>query len=174
MIQIDKNDMLYKYLSGLGVLDVDSTYLELAQNGRFKINDIKQYFNETFLPSQTNDISDEELERIVDYYVDIKKIKTLNKTQLKQNLKIYKQNNSTQIKEEIINSQLKNVMHMCVNYKTLHPDVDIQDLIQTANIGLILAIEKYKPESKIDFYDYVVYWVRDSIIKEFKGEENVK
>lgn len=174
MVQIDKEDSLYKYLTGLGVEDVDNLYLELVQNGRYKTNDVKQYFNELFTPSQTKDIEDEELEKIVDYYADLKKVKLLNKTQIKQYLVDYKQTNSKQVRELIINSQLKNVLHMCVNYKTLHPEVDIQDLIQIANIGLILAIEKYNVNTKIDFYDYVIYWIRDSIIKEFKGEKNDK
>lgn len=174
MVQIDKTDILYKYLQGLGVDDIDNQYIELAQNGRYKIKDVKQYYNEIFSPSQTKDIEDEELEKIVDYYIDLKKVKLLNKTQLKQCLENYKQTKSQQIRELIINSQLKNVLHMCVNYKTLHEEVDIQDLIQVANIGLISAIEKYSVNAKIDFYDYVIYWVRNSILNEFKGERNDK
>ena len=36
---------------------------------------------------------------------------------------------------------------MCLNYKTLHKDVDIQDLVQVANIGLLFAIDKYNPKN---------------------------
>lgn len=174
MIQIDKNDSLYKYLTNLGVDDVDETYVELAQNGRFKLSDVKQYFREIFSPSQTQDIEEGELEKLVDYYVDLKSVKTLNSSELKTCLEKYKESNDLKIRDLIINSQLKDILYLCVNYKTLHNDIDIQDLIQVANIGLINAIEKYKVNAKIDFKDYITYWVRAEILKEFKGEINVK
>lgn len=174
MIQIDKTDTLYKYLTNLGVDDVDSLYKELADNGRYKINDVKQYFMALFSPSQTKDIEESELERLVDYYGDLKKIKTLTAKQIKECLNEYKQTSSVEVRDLILNSQLKDIMYMCVNYKTLHEAVDIQDLVQVANMGLLIAIEKYKPDAKIDFKDYVIFWVRNSILNEFKGEINDK
>ena len=56
VIQIDKNDELYKSLTNLGVEDVEKEYIQLAQNGRFKLNDVRQYFQEIFQPSNTEDI----------------------------------------------------------------------------------------------------------------------
>lgn len=174
MVQIDKKDSLYKYLTNLGVENIDEMYEELAKNGRYKINDVKQYFREIFTPSQTQDIEESELEKVVDYYIDLKAVKTLNSSQIKTCLQKFKETKDLKIRDLIINSQLKDILYLCVNYKTLHKDVDIQDLIQIANIGLITAIEKYVPNAKIDFKDYVTYWVRDEIIKEFKGEVNDK
>ena len=172
MITIDKKDNLYKYLTGLKVENIDEVYLELAQNGRFKLDDVRQYFRATFTPSQTEDIAESELEKVLDYYVDLKAVKHLNSKTLKEKLALYKQSNSEQIKEEIINSQLKDILYLCLNYSTLHKDIDIQDLIQVANIGLIQAIEKYDEKAKIDFKDYVVYYIRESINKEFKEKTN--
>lgn len=174
MVQIDKTDSLYKYLSNLGVEDVENSYIELAKNGRYKLSDVKQYFREIFTPSQTQDIDESELEKLLDYYIDLKKVKTLNSTELKACLAKYKETNDIKIRELIINSQLKDILYLCINYKTLHTDVDVQDLVQVANIGLITAIEKYNPNAKIDFKDYVTYWVRVIILNEFKGEINDK
>lgn len=174
MVQIDKTDALYKYLTNLGVSNVEETYIELAKNGRYKPTDVKQYFQEIFTPSQTQDIDESELEKIVDYYIDLKKVKNLNSTELKTCLKKYKETGDEEIRELIINSQLKDILYLCINYKTLHNDVDIQDLVQIANIGLINAIEKYNPNAKIDFKDYLIYWVRIEILNEFKGENNDK
>ena len=173
MVQIDKTDALYKYLTNLGV-DVDATYTELAKNGRYKLSDVKQYFREIFTPSQTKDIDESELEKLLDYYIDLKKIKNLNSTELKTCLLKYKESGSVEIRDLIINSQLKDILYLCINYKTLHEDVDIQDLVQVANIGLLTAIEKYNEKAKIDFKDYVTYWVREIILKEFEGEINDK
>lgn len=174
MVQIDKTDALYKYLTNLGVEDVDATYTELAQNGRYKLSDVKQYFQEIFTPSQTKDIEESELEKLVDYYIDLKKVKALNSTELKTYLLKYKESKNAEIRDLIINSQLKDILYLCINYKTLHEDVDVQDLVQVANIGLITAIEKYNEKAKIDFKDYVTYWVRFVILNEFKGEINDK
>ena len=63
MITIDKKDNLYKYLTGLKVENIDEEYLDLAKNGRFKLDDVRQYFRATFAPSQTEDVL--EIETIV-------------------------------------------------------------------------------------------------------------
>lgn len=170
MVQIDKSDVLYKYLTGLGIDDADAVYLELAENGRYKLNDVRQYFREIFTPSQTENISEEELEKVVDYYTDLKSLKKLTNAEIKKLLSEYK-SGKLEVKELIINSQLKDVLFMCLNYSTLHKDVDVQDLIQIASIGLIEAIEKYNEAAKIEFIDYVVYYVRKNI-KEFEEKTN--
>lgn len=172
MIKIDKTDALYKYLTALGIENIDDVYLELANNGRFKLDDVRAYFRETFRPSQTEDIAESELEKVLDYYVDIKKVKHLNTQQIKKLLEEYKKRKDEKIKELIINSQLKDILYLCLNYSTLHKSVDIQDLVQIANIGLLEAIEKYNPQAKVDFKDYMVYYIRENIKKEFEEKTN--
>ena len=172
MITIDKKDSLYKYLTGLKIENADEVYLELAENGRFKLDDVRQYFRETFRPSQTEDIDESELEKVLDYYVDIKNIKHLNSKSLKDKLTEYKQTQSKKIKTEIINSQLKDILYLCLNYSTLHKNVDVQDLIQVANLGLLTAIEKYDSTARIEFKDYLIYYVRENINESFKEKTN--
>ena len=174
MIQIDKTDKLYTYLLGLGVDDIENEYLTLAENGRYNLTDIKQYYREIFTPSQTQDIDEKELEKILDYYIDIKNLKHTNSKSLTALLKEYYETKNPSIKDLIIGYQLKDVLYLCLNYITLHKEVDIQDAVQVANIGFLIAIEKYNPNSKIDFKDYVVYYVRNELMKEFKGEKNDK
>lgn len=172
MIKIDKTDTLYKYLSALQVENIDEVYLELAKNGRFKLNDVRTYLREMFRPSQKDDLDEKELEKVLDYYIDIKKLKHLNTKTLREKLLEYKQLKNDQVKEEIINSQLKDILYLCLNYSTLHKDVDIQDLIQVANIGLLEAIEKFNDKVKLDFKDYVVYYVRKNIKENFEEKTN--
>ena len=172
MVKIDKTDALYKYLTALGIENVDEVYLELAKNGRFKLDDVRQYFRETFRPSQTEDLDEKELEKILDYYVDIKKVKHLNSQQVKKLLEEYKKSGDTKIKELIINSQLKDILYLCLNYSTLHKQVDIQDLVQIANIGLIEAIEKYDHQARVEFKDYMVYYIRENIKNSYEEKTN--
>lgn len=168
MIQIDKTDELYKYLTNLGVEDVDKQYIQLAENGRYKLNDVRQYFREKFQPSNTEDIEESDLEKVLDYYIDLKKAKSITDKEIKVLLESYKSSKDLKIREQIINSQLKDVLYLCLNYKTLHKNVDVQDLVQVANIGLIDAIEKYNTKSNINLKDYIVYWIRERVIKEFE------
>ena len=171
MIKIDKTDALYKYLTALKVENIDELYLELANNGRFKLDDVRAYFRESFRPSQTEDISEAELEKVLDYYVDIKTIKHLNSKALKDKLKEYKQTKDEKLKVQIINSQLKDILYLCLNYSTLHKDVDVQDLVQVANLGLLEAIEKYDENAKVEFKDYLIYYIRENI-KDFEEKTN--
>ena len=172
MIKVDKTDELYKYLKNLGVDDIETVYTELASNGRYKRDDVRQYFREMFNPSNTQDLDEKELEKVLDYYVDLKQIKHVNTKQLKEMLTTYKNAKDLKVKELIINSQLKDILYLCLNYSTMHKDIDIQDLVQVANIGLIEAIEKYNPDAKIDFKDYLVYYTREKILNEFKEKTN--
>ena len=171
MIKIDKTDALSKYLTTLKVDNIDETYLELAKNGRFKLDDVRAYFRETFRPSQTEDLNETELEKVLDYYVDIKKMKHLNSKALNDKLKEYKKTKNEELKNQIINSQLKDILYLCLNYSTLHKDVDIQDLIQVANIGLIEAIDKFDENARVDFKDYLTYYIRKNIL-EFEEKTN--
>ena len=120
MIQIDKNDKLYKYLTNLGVEDVDKAYIELAKEGRYNLDDVRQFFRQDYIPSSTQEIDEKEIEKILDYYIDLKSVKTFNSTQLKKLLENYKQTGDEQVKELIVNSQLKDVLYLCLNYSTLH------------------------------------------------------
>lgn len=172
MIKVDKTDELYKYLNNLGVDDIETVYTELASNGRYKRDDVRQYFREMFNPSNTQDLDEKELEKVLDYYVDLKQIKHVNTKQLKEMLTTYKNAKDLKVKELIINSQLKDILYLCLNYSTMHKDIDIQDLVQVANLGLIEAIEKYNPDAKIDFKDYLVYYTREKILNEFKEKTN--
>lgn len=172
MLKIDKTDELYKYLTTLGIEEVEPVYLELAKNGRYKINDIRQYFRATFEPSGTQDVEEAELEKVLDYYIDLKKIKHVNSKQLKELLATYKQTKDQKVKEQIINSNLKDILYLCLNYSTLHKNIDIQDLVQVANLGLLEALEKYNPKARLDFKDYVVYYTREKIKNEFEEKTN--
>ena len=108
----------------------------------------------------------------MDYYVDIKNLKHLNSKALKEKLIEFKKTKDEKLKEQIINSQLKDILYLCLNYSTLHKNVDVQDLIQIANIALLEAIEKYDGELKVDFKDYMVYYIRKNIKDNFEEKTN--
>lgn len=165
MITIDKKDELYKYLTNLGAPNVDELYLELAGQGRYKRKDVNHFFRSTFDSSITEELNEQDLELVIDYFADLKKVKKLNKVELNAKLKEYATNHSQTLKHEIVASKLLDVLYMCIDYKTLNKDEDLQDLVQNANIGLLDAVEHYNPKARINFDDYVVFWVRANILK---------
>ena len=172
MIQIDKTDKLYKYLSKLGVDDIDSVYMELATNGRFNLDDIREYLYADF------DIVGDEVEigdttaAVVDYYNDLKKIKELNKKTLKEKLSVYHTSHDAIVKEEIINSLLFKAFTVAACYKTNHKEHDFMDIVQNANIALLKAVDKYDPESKLEIDDYILFYTREQLNKTYKEKEN--
>lgn len=172
MITIDKSDKLYKYLLSLDAENVDELYMELAKNGRYNRKDVLNYFHSSFNPSVTNEIDEKELEKVVDYYSDIKKCHPIRGADLNKLLKKYKENPTYELKTLIINSQLKDLLHLSVNYKSSHQDVDLQDLVQISNLGLLDALENYKIDANINFQDYVIYYVRKRVLKEFEEKKN--
>lgn len=171
MINIDKSDELYKYLSKLKTDQIEKYYIELAENGRYKRRDIQTYLNSKFQPSATTELEENELEPILDYYSDLKKLPRISKAETKQNLNEYFKTKNNQTMQKIQHAYLKDVLFMCINYKTLHKDADLQDLVQTANMGLIEAIKKYDPNNKLDFKDYAIFYIRENIIKEFEEKK---
>ncbi|MBR1988191.1 MAG: hypothetical protein IKA36_04020 [Clostridia bacterium] len=171
MITIDKNDELYKYLSKLKVKDIDDTYKLLASQGRYKRQDVLQYFRAEFDPSLTQDIDDKDLEKIVDYYADIRQSTKLTAKQVNQLLKEYSLGKKTEYKNLIVQYYLKDVMMLCLNYKSLHKDIDLQDLIQIANLGLLEALENYDADAKVKFDDYIIYCVYKNVTEEYKEKK---
>lgn len=171
MIKIDKTDELYKFLTKLGVDDIEETYTTLANLGRYKRNDVLKYFRAEFEPSLTNEVGNEELEEIVDYYADLRQITKLKAKEVQELIKQYTKSKDDKIKELIVQYYLKDVMYLCLNYKTLHRDVNLQDLIQIANIGLIQALENYNSDSKLKFDDYIIYYVYKNVTEEYKEKK---
>ncbi len=169
---IDKTDKLYNYLSKLNVDDIDEEYLTFAKMGRYSRKDVQIYCIEKFKPSMTSELDEKELEKVLDYYIDIKNVKPVSTQELNNMLIKYKQSLNRDLREQIINSQLRDVMMMCINYKSHNADIDLQDLIQVANISVLTALDKYEPKNKIAFKDYIVFYLNKAINQEFKEINN--
>ncbi len=169
---IDRLDALYSYLTKLGVDNIDAVYTELAENGRYTRRDVQAYYSERLNPSVVNEIDEAELEKVLDYYVDLKAIKKVKSSELNQMIVEYKESGDRTLRDSIINAQLRDLFMICLNYKSLHKNIDLQDLVQVANVGLLTALERYEPKYKIAFKDYVIYYVNEMISEEFEEKKN--
>ncbi len=111
-----------------------------------KIDDKKSYVN--------NDIT-------AQYYKNIAQYKPLTLEQeLVLGRKIKKGDKNALM--ELLLANLKFVVSIALKYK--NTSVPIPDLINQGNIGLLEAAKRYKPEKKVKFITYAVWWIRQSII----------
>ena len=173
MIQVDRTDFLYKTLQKLGEDDVDTKYLEFAQNGICTLKDFNNYIQSQLGMDYIGEFDENLFEEVVDYYKDIKISKVPSKNRLSGLLKQYQQNPTDKLKMDIINSQLKEVLLIACAYKLCHNDVNLNDLVQVCNLGLIKAVNMYDEQHKLAFDTYLNYWILQTIQNEFtQGEKN--
>lgn len=174
MIRIDKNDFIYKHLAKLGVADnIDEQYIKFASEGITNNKEFNNFVLASLGMEFLSDFDDSVLEETVDYYADLKKMKSVPQSKLNQLLKQYYDTKDKDVKTEIIHARLKDTLLIACAYKLKHLDINLNDLVQTCNMGLIMAVDKYVPENKIPFDTYLNYWILDIINKEFTlGEQN--
>ena len=96
------------------------------------------------------------------YLSDIKDTKPLSKeeeVELAQRI----HNGDEKAKEELINANLKFVVFVAKNYQ--HRGLDLEDLINEGNIGLVKAAEKFDGTKGYRFISYAVWWIREFILQ---------
>ncbi|GAA0239316.1 sigma-70 family RNA polymerase sigma factor [Metaclostridioides mangenotii] len=83
----------------------------------------------------------------------------------KEEVELAKQivNSSSTAKEEFINSNYRLVVSIAKKYK--RESMDMLDLIQAGNIGLIKAVDKYDYKKGFKFSTYATWWIRQSITR---------
>ena len=174
MIQIDKTDYLYKTLQKLGVdeQEINEQYMAFAEEGIINAKDFNNNLQAKLGMDYLGDFEDCQLEEVVDYYKDLKQNVHISKNKVMSLLKSYKQTGDEKTRNDIINSQLKEVLLIACAYKLRNDNINLSDLVQICNIGLMIAVDKFKVDAKLAFEIYLNYWILDTINKEFTiGEQ---
>lgn len=65
--------------------------------------------------------------------------------------------------DELVKRNLRFVVSVAKQYET--PNVPLEDLINEGNIGLIMAVQNYKPNTGFKFITYAVWWIRKLILE---------
>ncbi len=102
------------------------------------------------------------------YLDEINKIPMLSEEETEELFKQYN-NGDKNAKNKLIESNLRLVVAVAkiVNQKVIHraipESIDLIDMIQEGNFGLITAIEKFDITKGYQFSTYAVWWIRKSI-----------
>ena len=102
------------------------------------------------------------------YYREISKFHTLRLEEEQDLLKLVKQGDE-QARKILIESNLRLVTNIARKYR--RPNVELLDLIQEGNIGLIEAVDKFDADMGYRFSTFAVWRIRISILK-FLGEDD--
>ncbi|MFQ5442906.1 MAG: RNA polymerase sigma factor RpoD/SigA [Thermodesulfobacteriota bacterium] len=74
-------------------------------------------------------------------------------------------------RQKMIEANLRLVVNIAKRY--INRGYPIQDLIEEGNIGLIKAVERFKPAKGCRFSTYATYWIRQSIERAIANQSNI-
>ena len=71
-------------------------------------------------------------------------------------------------RDELVNGNLKLVISIAKEFYRENVMVSLVDIIQFGNLGLMIAVEKYKLGTGASFTTYAYYWIKKEIIKNIR------
>lgn len=103
------------------------------------------------------------------YYRDIKKNQPLSKGQEQQLTRQIKQGDE-EARKTLIEHNVRLVVKIAQEY--YYPKVELLDLIQEGNIGLIEAVDRFDPDLGYQFSTFAVWWIRKMILLYLNRDED--
>ena len=104
------------------------------------------------------------------YYREIRQYHPLPPA-LEQRLTILIQQGDEQARQTLIEHNLRLVTHIAKTY--YHPKVELLDLIQEGNLGLIEAVDRFNPKMGHRFSTFAVWWIRKRILRYLGRSEDL-
>jgi RNA polymerase primary sigma factor len=95
----------------------------------------------------------------------LKDVSMINQLTKEEEAEIYERlrNGDMSAKEELVRRNLRFVISIAKKYQ--NGNVNLEDIINEGNIGLIIATDKYDVNSGFKFISYAVWWIRKYIIE---------
>ena len=109
---------------------------------------------------ERGDAGDEALDSLRLYFQDIREAQLLTPEEEQELARRIAQGDDA-ARKRMIESNLRLVVKVAKRY--MGQGLPLLDLIEEGNIGLIKAVERFKPEKKCRFSTYAVLWIRQSI-----------
>lgn len=99
---------------------------------------------------------------IKNYFKELRKIEQISGEEQTKLAILAKQGDKLAM-DNLIKCNLRFVLTIAKEYQ--YGSIEIEDLINEGNIGLIKAIDKFEPSKGYKFISYAVWWVRQSIMQ---------
>ena len=110
----------------------------------------------------TQSITDRKDASLGIYFKDVSKLSLISQ---EEEIKLAKriQQGDKQAENELVIANLRFVISVAKSYQG--KGLDLVDLIQEGNCGLIESARKYNPDKGIKFISYAVWWIRQAIMR---------
>jgi len=106
-------------------------------------------------------ITNRESRSLKAYFNEIKEIKVLTHEEEYQ-LAYEANKGNEEAREKLVKHNLRFVISVAKQYET--PFLNLEDLINEGNVGLVVASTKFDPSRGFKFLSYAVYWIRRYIL----------
>ncbi len=106
------------------------------------------------------------------YLKDLKKYQILSQEEEVELFKKYREENDLKARKKLIEHNLRLVVYVAKKFK--YRNIEIMDIIDEGNIGLINALERFDYKKGIKFSTYAVYWINRSIYQMLNKNNDFK
>lgn len=83
-------------------------------------------------------------------------------------------NRNEAARQKMMKANLRLVVNIAKKYAPANDPDMLMDLIQDGNIGLMRAVDRFKPERMTRFSTYGVYWIKQAILRALKSRRIVR
>jgi len=97
------------------------------------------------------------------YLNDIKPFKQLPRAEEIELIKQYQATRDKKTLHQICHANLRFVVSVAAEFRNERMGIDIKDLINDGNLGLIKAVERFNIKKNVKFLSYAVWWIRQAI-----------
>ena len=104
------------------------------------------------------------------YLMDVNRYRLLTRDE-EHELAIKVKQGDREAKEKMITSNLRLVISIAKRY-LYSSNIELQDLMQAGNLGLMKAVEKYDPDMGCKFSTYATWWIKQAVTRYISDNSN--
>lgn len=162
------------YLSDLKLYDFESDIVDISElnddtdyEDDFKNNDSnKDFVNDNYYVE-----TDAVQETFRQYLNEISKYPLLTKEEEFELATAYQKTHDIEYRNKLVQHNLRLVISIAKKYANL--SVPILDLVQTGNLGLITAVDKFDPTLGFRFSTYATWWIKQAITRAVNNDARI-